>query len=128
MTFPRALARLNRVGLNRVVRYVAPWLPGFGLVEHVGRKSGRVYRTPVNLFTSDGHFTIALTYGTSSDWVRNVRAAGGCQVVTRGRRVRLGNPRVVHDESRSAIRPLERQFLRLFGIADFLVMDAVEPA
>jgi hypothetical protein len=42
--------------------------------------------------------------------------------------VRLGNPRVVHDESRSAIRPLERQFLRLFGIADFLVMDAVEPA
>jgi deazaflavin-dependent oxidoreductase (nitroreductase family) len=123
---PRGLARLNRVGLNRLIRYVAPWFPGLGLVVHVGRKSGRVYRTPVNLFTKDGHYTIALTYGPHSDWVRNVLAAGGCEIVTRGRRVQLGSPRIVRDETRAAIRPLERVFLRAVHVADFLVLDATQ--
>jgi deazaflavin-dependent oxidoreductase (nitroreductase family) len=123
MPFPRALAKLNRVGLNRVIRHIAPWLPGLGLVIHVGRRSGAVYRTPVNLFTADGHFTVALTYGPNSDWVRNVRAAGGCEVITRGRRIRLVEPRIVHDETRAAIRPIERQLLRLMRVADFLVLD-----
>jgi deazaflavin-dependent oxidoreductase (nitroreductase family) len=125
MPFPRALARLNRVGLNRIIQHIAPWFPGLGLVLHVGRRSGRVYRTPVNLFTADGYYTVALTYGAGADWVRNVLAEGGCRIVHRGKEVRLAGPRVVHDEARAAIRPLERFFLRLFGIADFLVLDPV---
>jgi deazaflavin-dependent oxidoreductase (nitroreductase family) len=123
MPLPRALGRLNRIGLNRVLRHVAAWFPGLGVVVHVGRRSGAVYRTPVNLFTADGRYTIALTYGAETDWLRNVLVAGGCDVLTRGRRVRLHNPRVVHDESRSAIRPLERQFLRLLRVTDFVVLD-----
>jgi deazaflavin-dependent oxidoreductase (nitroreductase family) len=115
---------MNRVGLNRVIRYVAPWMPGLGLVVHVGRRSGKVYRTPVNVFRDGGRYTFALTYGPDADWVRNVRAAGGCEVITRRRRVRLGEPRVVHDETRAAIRPLERQMLRLLRVSDFLVMEA----
>src|SRR3569832_1225384 len=106
MPLPRTLARLNRIGLNRIVRHIATWFPGLAVVEHVGCCSGAVYRTPVNLFTADGHYTIALTYGAHSDWVRNVRADGGCHVVHRGRRIRLVDPRVVHDETRSAVRPL----------------------
>jgi deazaflavin-dependent oxidoreductase (nitroreductase family) len=123
MPFPRTLAKINRRVTNRIVRYIAPWLPGLGLVIHVGRRSGTVYRTPVNLFTADGHYTIALSYGPNTDWVRNVRAAGRCDVITRGKRVRLVDPRIVHDETRAAIRPLERQFLRLLRVADFLVLD-----
>jgi deazaflavin-dependent oxidoreductase (nitroreductase family) len=123
MPLPRVLARLNRVGLNRVIRHFVTWVPGFGLVVHDGRRTGRVYRTPVSLFTKDGHYTIALIYGAQADWVRNVLAAGGCDVITRGRQVRLCDPRIVHDESRTAIRPLERQFLRVGRIADFVVLD-----
>jgi deazaflavin-dependent oxidoreductase (nitroreductase family) len=125
MPLPRTLAKLNRMGANRLVRHIAPWFPGLGVVIHVGRRSGAVYRTPVNVFTAGGRYTIALAYGSSSDWVRNVVAAGGCQLITRGRRVRLGNPRIVHDETRSAIRPLERQLLRLVRVADFVVMDVM---
>lgn len=128
MPLPRGLARLNRIGLNRLIRHVAPWFPGLGLVLHVGRRSGRVYSTPVNLFTADGHYTIALTYGRESDWVRNVLADGGCRIVHRGRELRLAEPRIVHDETRAAIRPAERFFLRLFRIADFLVLDAAPSA
>jgi len=126
MPLPRTLARMNRVGLNRIIRHVAPFVPGLGVVLHEGRKSGRVYRTPVNVFAKDGVYTFALTYGRDSDWVRNVRAAGGCTLRTRGRQVRLTHPRLVHDETRAAIRPLERVFLRAFGVADFLVLDRVD--
>jgi hypothetical protein len=50
MPAPRWLARANRVGLNRVVKYIAPWMPGSGVIVHRGRTSGREFRTPVNLF------------------------------------------------------------------------------
>ena len=50
MAIPRTVARWNKVGLNRVTRRIAPWMPGFGVVVHRGRRSGRRYRTPVNVF------------------------------------------------------------------------------
>ena len=120
MPIPSRVARWNKVGLNRITRHVAPWMPGFGLVVHRGRRSGREYQTPVNVFPAEDGFVIALTYGADTDWVKNVRAAGGCELRTRGRVLRVGSPRVYHDETRHGIRPLERQMLRLLGVADFL--------
>jgi deazaflavin-dependent oxidoreductase (nitroreductase family) len=122
MPIPKRVARWNKVGLNRVVRHVAPWLPGLALVVHRGRRSGRTYRTPVNVFgTADG-FIMALTYGPDTDWVRNVQAAGGCELRTRGRVVRVSEPRVYHDETRQGVSPAARQVLRLIGVADFLAV------
>jgi deazaflavin-dependent oxidoreductase (nitroreductase family) len=120
MPIPRRVARWNKVGLNRITRHVVPWMPGFGLVVHRGRSSGREYQTPVNVFPADDGFVIALTYGADTDWVKNVQAAGGCELRTRGRVLRVGSPRVYHDETRHGIRPLEREMLRLLGVADFL--------
>ena len=120
MPIPSRVARWNKVGLNRITRHVAPWMPGFGLVVHRGRRSGREYQTPVNVFQADDGFVIALTYGVGTDWVKNVQAAGGCELRTRGRVLRVGSPRVYHDETRHGIRPLERAMLRLLGVADFL--------
>ena len=74
MAIPRAVARFNARVTNRVTRPLAGRLPGFGIVSHVGRRSGRIYRTPVNVFR-DGDHVIALTYGAESDWVKNVIAA-----------------------------------------------------
>jgi len=117
---PGRVARWNKAGLNRITRHVAPWMPGFGLVVHRGRRSGRGYQTPVNVFPTDDGFIIALTYGAGTDWLKNVQAAGGCELRTRGRVLRVGSPRVYHDETRHGIRPLERAMLRLLGVADFL--------
>jgi deazaflavin-dependent oxidoreductase (nitroreductase family) len=120
MPIPSRVAQWNKVGLNRITRHVAPWMPGFGLVVHRGRRSGREYQTPVNVFPADDGFIIALTYGADTDWVKNVQAAGGCELRTRGRVLLVGSPRVYHDETRHGIRPLERELLRLLGVADFL--------
>jgi deazaflavin-dependent oxidoreductase (nitroreductase family) len=126
MPIPRTVGRWNKVGLNRITRRIAPWLPGFGVVEHRGRRSGRRYRTPVNVFATEGGYRFALTYGPDTDWVKNVLAAGGCELRTRGRTIRLVAPRLDHDERRQGIRPLERQILRLLGVADFLSLRAAD--
>src|SRR6478735_124271 len=94
MPLGRTLAKWNRKGLNRVTRHIAPWMPGFGIVEHRGRKSGKVYRTPINVFRREGGYVACLTYGTSTDWVRNVLAAAECSLTTRRRTVHLTNPRL----------------------------------
>jgi deazaflavin-dependent oxidoreductase (nitroreductase family) len=120
MPFPRTLARLNKAGLNRLTRHTAPLTPGMGTVVHRGRRSGREYQTPVNVFRTGDRYLFALTYGPGSDWVQNVLAAGGCELRTRRRTIALTDPRVFRDRTRAGIRPVERQVLRLMGVADFL--------
>jgi deazaflavin-dependent oxidoreductase (nitroreductase family) len=85
----RRIARFDRRLTNRVTGPLVPHLPGFGVVIHQGRRSGNRYETPVNVFTRDGAYAIALTYGVQADWMQNVLAADGCGLTTRGRRYRL---------------------------------------
>ena len=125
MPIPRRVARWNKVGLNRVVRHLAPQVPGLGVVVHRGRRTGRQYQTPVNVFREADGYIIALTYGPDADWVKNVQAAGCCELKTRGRVLRMTEPRVYRDETRRGIRPVERQALRLIGVADFLSLKTV---
>jgi deazaflavin-dependent oxidoreductase (nitroreductase family) len=120
---PRAVARANRRVLNPVMRLVAGRLPGFGLLTHVGRRTGRRYTIPVNVFPDgESGFRIALTYGRNAEWVRNVRAAGRCTLRTRGREVELVEPRLVHDPWRSWAPVPVRQMLGLIRAPDVLIM------
>src|ERR1700733_7016775 len=91
----RWVAAFNLAVTNRITSRFADRLPGFGILTHVGRKSGRVYRTPVNVFRAPEGFLIALTYGRESEWVKNVVAAGDCRLETQGVRYRLLEPTVV---------------------------------
>jgi F420H(2)-dependent quinone reductase len=76
----RWVAAFNLAVTNRITSRFAARLGGFGILTHVGRKSGRVYRTPVNVFREPEGFLIALTYGRESEWVRNVVAAGAASL------------------------------------------------
>lgn len=118
----RRIARFNKRFTNRLTTPLALHLPGFAVVTHVGRRSGRTYRTPVNVFTQDDSFVFALTYGREAQWVANVKAAGGCGLTTRGRRYRLTDPEVFTDAHRRAAAPIARPILRLVGVHDFLRM------
>jgi deazaflavin-dependent oxidoreductase (nitroreductase family) len=125
---PKVVARLNRVGLNRLTRRIAPWAPGFGVVVHQGRRSGKTFQTPVNVFATSDGVRIALTYGADSDWVKNVVASGGCRLLTRGRELSLTDPRLVHDPQRLGTRVVERRILRLLNVADFLLLTEATSA
>jgi len=123
---PRIVRRWNKAGLNKVTRRVAPWMPGLGVVIHRGRRSGRVYQTPVNVFAAQDGYVLALTYGPDTDWVKNILAAGGCELRTRGRVLQLDSPNVYRDETRRGIRAPHRHVLRLLGAADFLSLKIAE--
>src|ERR1700721_2544930 len=119
----RWLAKLNIAFTNRITGLFAGWLPGFGIVTHVGRKSGKVYRTPINVFRAPEGFLIALPYGRESEWVRNVLAAGGCELETRGVRYKLNAPAIVHDPTRQRFPLFVRMVLRLIGANDFMQLS-----
>jgi deazaflavin-dependent oxidoreductase (nitroreductase family) len=122
MPLPEWLARLNRSGINRVTRPVAERLPGFAVVIHTGVRTGRKYRTPVNMFRSGDGYVIALTYGRERDWVKNVLAAGGCEVETRGSSIALSDPRIVRDERQSRAPLAIRPILKALGVKEFLAL------
>ena len=119
----RWVATFNLAVTNRITSLFASRLPGFGIVTHKGRKSGRIYRTPVNVFRAPDGFLIALTYGRDSEWVRNVLAAGGCQLETHGARYQLSAPTIVHDPTRRRFPLVVRMILGVIGANDFLQLS-----
>jgi deazaflavin-dependent oxidoreductase (nitroreductase family) len=119
---PKSVASFNKRVTNRVTRPFAGRLPGFAVVHHVGRVSGRAYRTPVNAFRQADGFVFALTYGADSDWVKNVEAAKACAIETRGRTLQLVEPRQFRDPSRRAVPRVVRTILRLIHVDEFISM------
>ena len=116
----RQLAKFNIAVTNRITGLFAGWLPGFGILTHIGRKSGKIYRTPVNVFRSGNGLVIALTYSSESEWVKNVLAAGGCQIQTRGKVYELSMPTVVHDPTRRRFPIPVRNVLKLVGANEYM--------
>lgn len=115
MRMPRAVATFNRRFTNPLARSIVPWLPLLGTLEHVGRKSGSTYRTPLLTFKTGDGFVILIGYGPESDWVKNVFAGGPTALHKMGRIVALGNPRIVDKADASQlISPASRLFYRLF--------------
>ncbi len=109
---PRKLARFNRAVTNPIQRQYAWLLPPWIVVCHRGRKSGRLYRTPVNAYKRGGTLAIVILYGEESQWVRNVLAGGG-QVVRAGRTYDLIEPRVLDPGTTAPISPVARFVGRL---------------
>lgn len=113
--------------VNPLTRLFAGRLPMFGIVRHRGRRSGRLYRAPVNIFRDNDDYVVALTYSSHVHWVRNVLAAGGCELETGGRVVRLTDPQVFVDPQRRLMPFPVRQFLGLVNVIEFLRLRPASP-
>ena len=96
MQLPQRLARFNRHVTNPIQRMWAGWAPSFGILEHVGRRSGKPYRTPLTVFNAevDGKpgVAILLTYGPDRDWLKNLNAAGGGRMRRHGKTFQVSQP------------------------------------
>jgi deazaflavin-dependent oxidoreductase (nitroreductase family) len=118
----RAVRRFNRRFVNPRQMKTAG-RPGAyaGVIRHVGRRSGRFYETPVGPFATGGGFVIALPYGTSSNWVKNVLAAGAATLVIEGQTYEVEQPQVVSLSDVLDVLPSkERRNLRLFRVEQAL--------
>ena len=121
----RWLAKINIAFTNRITRLFAGWLPGFGILTHIGRKSGKVYRTPVNVFRASNGFIVALTYSSQSEWVKNVVERGGCELKTFGKKYQLSSPNVVRDATRRRFPIPVRVVLRIVGADEYMELSTV---
>ncbi len=91
-----------------------------------GGDPGAPIQTPINVFRGGDGYRIALTYGAESDWVRNVLAAGGCEIESQRRRIVLTHPRIVSDPSRRWAPPVVRQVIGMIGASQYMQLTVVE--
>jgi deazaflavin-dependent oxidoreductase (nitroreductase family) len=97
------------------------WLRAYSIVRHVGRTSGREYRNPVSAYPLGDGFVIPVLYGTQSQWVRNIMAAGRFTLRTKGRDYQLERPEIIPPAQAMAAYPaLLRRIMRSQGIQHFV--------
>jgi len=112
--------------LNPLTRRIARSSVGpFSIVRHVGRRSGKLYETPIIVSPVEDGFVIELTYGPDVDWHKNVLAAGGCTLVWHGREFVIDKIEPLDTEMGRAAFPLPAQLiLRLLGRKHFEKLKA----
>lgn len=91
-------------------------------IRHTGRRSGRVYTTPVVADRVDGAFVVPLPYGTAVDWLRNTQAAGSATISVGGRSFAVSGPRIIDaSEAADYLSARRHRMFRRFGVHDFAV-------
>ncbi len=72
----------------------------------------------MKVFRDQGDYVVAMIYGSDVEWVRNVLAAGRCQLTVRRHTVELGDPRLVSDPDGRLIPTYVRPFMRALRVTD----------
>lgn len=112
---------LLKHSLNRLTRWLARSSFGpFSLIRHVGRRSGKLYETPVIVGPIRDGFVVELTYGPDVDWHKNIVAAGGCTVVWHGKEFTINKIEPLDERAgRAAFTPIQQIVLMLLQRTHF---------
>jgi len=93
----------------------------WGLLTHVGRRSGRVHQTSLGTNPYGDGFLLPLGYGPHTDWYRNLMAAGVGTLTWKGRTYQLERPELISGPEAMRAWPMrDRILLRLAGMHDFV--------
>ena len=82
------------------------------------------YESTVLAFRTEDGLVFAVLYGATSDWVKNVLAAGHAQVKRIGKTREYGEARLVGNESMRLVPAIFRGVFRLFRVRQFLHVTA----
>jgi deazaflavin-dependent oxidoreductase (nitroreductase family) len=94
MLVPPALERFQIKYMNPLMRPFSKWMPGFAVIKHRGRTSGKDYETIVTAYREGNVLAIGLIHG-KTNWVKNVLAAGEADIHVARKDLHLVNPRVL---------------------------------
>jgi len=93
---PRALRTVRRV--NRAVvnpmQMKSAGQPGAyaSIIRHRGRTTGCLHETPVGAEATDDGFVVALPYGTTTDWLKNLLASRTATITHEGETFEVDRP------------------------------------
>lgn len=119
-----AVAAFNQRINNPVQGHWAWLLPPYALIVHTGRRTGRSFSAPVTAFRAGDELVVPLLYGRESQWVHNLEAAGGGEVVRLGRRYALTDPQV-RETPPAALGAVAR---RIAGAAEHQLVARIGPS
>lgn len=94
MLFPVWVERLQIKYVNPLLRPLSKRMPGFAVIMHRGRTSGKDYETIVTAYRKDDVLAVLLAHG-KTNWVKNVLAAGEADIHVARKDLHLVNPRVL---------------------------------
>ena len=123
MPLPRSLSVMPRY-LNPLLRPIAGYLPPLALLHHRGRRSGRRYDTPVQVFHTPQGYIAAFVYSNDPEWARNLLAAGEGQMTRAGRTYDISNFRRLGKDGEKLLPPAVAAIMRTLGVQGFLQFDA----
>ena len=125
----KAVRQMNRSFWNpRAMRTAGQPGAVASVIQHRGRTSGTPYETPIGPYATDDGFVVALPYGTTPDWLKNVMAAGSAVLIHEGDTIPVGNLEVVSSDIAFAYIPQsEQRSLRAFDVDQFLRVRRMVP-
>lgn len=94
MIMPVRLERFQIKYVNPLLRPLSKRMPGFAVITHRGRTSGKEYETIVTAYRKGDVLAIGLMHG-KTNWVKNVLAAGEADIHVGRKDLHLVNPRVL---------------------------------
>jgi hypothetical protein len=97
---------------------------GLGVVEHVGRVSGKLRQTLIHPIPLGDRFAIPLAYGEKGQWPQNVIAAGCCRLQFHDSVYSLSNPRVMDGAEVEGLPKADEMIGRVVG-GRYLALDVV---
>lgn len=120
LRFARVMQRdlVNPGALRDAGTRGSPW----AVVRVPGRVSGKVIDTPVGVQRVGDEIYISLAYGEGTQWLRNVRAAGGATVLHDGCTITATTPELVPIEQ-TPMAAIDRVAIRIFGVTHALRLD-----
>jgi deazaflavin-dependent oxidoreductase (nitroreductase family) len=97
------------------------YLPLYGVITHAGRRSGKLFHTPVVVRPISDGFMVPMPWGETTDWYRNVRAAGGGVIRWKDRDYPVAQPEVIDTATAGAsFSSAEQALMGRFGIRQCL--------
>jgi len=97
------------------------WIPIWGVVRHRGRRSGKLYSTPIAIRPTPDGFVLPLPWGEGTDWCRNLRAAGRGVVRWGDAEIEITGPEIIDTaDALPAFDAFMRPIVKRIGIKKFL--------
>lgn len=77
-----AILTFNKYVTNPLLMHIAGKTnTSFAVISHIGRSSGKQYKTPIIVRKVDEGFVAALTYGPTVNWYQNIIKAQHCSIL-----------------------------------------------
>lgn len=123
--FLNTVRQFNKYFFNRIILLLSAGKRGpFSILTHTGRRTGRIYRTPVLATYIGDSIWIPLSYGKDVDWLKNVIAQKKCELMYKSQQFSASGPRLIPAEQALAVLPEDRrQLFQRFKLETFLCLN-----